>query len=74
MTAAQVIRSEWTKIRSVASTVWTLGLAAVVTIALGALISLLFKNQWSDLSEQDRLSFDPDHDGFVVPLTVAGRR
>jgi ABC-2 type transport system permease protein len=65
MTAAQVIRSEWTKIRSVASTVWTLGLAAVVTIALGALISLLFKNQWSDLSEQDRLSFDPTYTSFA---------
>ncbi|WP_329270826.1 ABC transporter permease subunit [Streptomyces sp. NBC_01451] len=65
MTAVQVIRSEWTKIRSVASTVWTLGLAAVVTIALGALISLLFKNQWSDLSEKDRLSFDPTYTSFA---------
>ncbi|WP_105970752.1 ABC transporter permease [Streptomyces geranii] len=65
MTAAQVIRSEWTKIRSVASTVWTLGLAAVVTIALGALISLLLKNQWSDLSEKDRLSFDPTYTSFA---------
>jgi ABC-2 type transport system permease protein len=65
MTAAQVIRSEWTKIRSVASTVWTLGLAAVVTIALGAVISLLFKNQWGDLSEKDRLSFDPTYTSFA---------
>ena len=65
MTAAQVIRSEWTKIRSVASTVWTLGLAAVVTIALGALISLLFKNQWGDFSEKDRLSFDPTYTSFA---------
>ncbi|MGW1720135.1 MULTISPECIES: ABC transporter permease [Streptomyces] len=65
MAATQVLRSEWTKIRSVASTVWTLGLAAVVTIALGALISLLFKNQWSDLSEKDRLSFDPTYTSFA---------
>lgn len=65
MAATQVIRSEWTKIRSVASTVWTLGLAAVVTIALGALISLLLKNQWSDLSENDRLSFDPTYTSFA---------
>jgi ABC-2 type transport system permease protein len=65
MAAAQVVRSEWTKIRSVASTVWTLGLAAVVTIALGALISLLFKNQWSDLSDKDRLSFDPTYTSFA---------
>ncbi|UIX30718.1 ABC transporter permease [Streptomyces sp. GQFP] len=65
MAATQVLRSEWTKIRSVASTVWTLGIAAVVTIALGALISLLFKNQWSDLSEKDRLSFDPTYTSFA---------
>ncbi|MFI1353560.1 ABC transporter permease [Streptomyces sp. NPDC020898] len=65
MAATQVIRSEWTKIRSVASTVWTLGLAAVVTIALGALISLLLKNQWSELSENDRLSFDPTYTSFA---------
>lgn len=65
MTAAQVIRSEWTKIRSVASTVWTLGLAAVVTVALGALISFLVKNQWSDLSDNDRLSFDPTYTSFA---------
>ena len=38
MAATQVIRSEWTKIRSVASTVWTLSLAVVVTIGLGILI------------------------------------
>ena len=31
----QVLRSEWTKIRSVQSTVWTLGVAVVVTIGLG---------------------------------------
>ena len=34
MAAVQVIRSEWTKIRSVASTVWTLSLAVVVTLAI----------------------------------------
>ncbi|MEW1832702.1 ABC transporter permease, partial [Streptomyces sp. NPDC088196] len=46
MAATQVIRSEWTKIRSVASTVWTLSLALVVTIGLGMLISALSKSQF----------------------------
>lgn len=50
MAAAQVLKSEWTKIRSVSSTVWTLSLAAVVTIALGILISLLSRNEWDKLS------------------------
>ncbi|MEV0559411.1 ABC transporter permease [Streptomyces sp. NPDC050597] len=65
MAATQVVRSEWTKIRSVASTVWTLSLAAVVTVALGVLISLLSKNEFDDLSTKDRLSFDPTFISFA---------
>ncbi|MGA5504348.1 ABC transporter permease [Streptomyces umbrinus] len=65
MAAIQVVRSEWTKIRSVASTVWTLSLAAVVTVALGVLISLLSKNEFDDLSTKDRLSFDPTFISFA---------
>ncbi|MDX2595232.1 MULTISPECIES: ABC transporter permease [Streptomyces] len=59
MAAAQVIRSEWTKIRSVASTVWTLSLAVVVTLALGMLISALSRSQFDNMPVTDRLSFDP---------------
>ena len=65
MAATQVVRSEWTKIRSVASTVWTLGLAAVVTVALGVLISLLSKNEFDDMSTKDQLSFDPTFISFA---------
>ncbi|MBT2675601.1 ABC transporter permease [Streptomyces sp. ISL-14] len=65
MAATQVIRSEWTKIRSVASTVWTLSLAVVVTIALGMLISGLSANEFDNMSERDRLSFDPTFVSFA---------
>ncbi|MFF3333777.1 ABC transporter permease [Streptomyces sp. NPDC002888] len=65
MAATQVIRSEWTKIRSVASTVWTLSLAVVVTIALGMLISALSKNEFDTMSDRDRLSFDPTFISFA---------
>ncbi|MFC9844836.1 ABC transporter permease [Streptomyces sp. NPDC060223] len=65
MAATQVLQSEWTKIRSVASTIWTLGLAAVVTVALGILISLLSKNDFDNLSENDKLSFDPTFISFA---------
>ncbi|KAA0935090.1 ABC transporter permease [Streptomyces apricus] len=65
MAVTQVLRSEWTKIRSVASTVWTLGLAAVVTVALGALISALSRNEFDDMSARDRLSFDPTYISFA---------
>ncbi|GAA2244765.1 ABC transporter [Streptomyces ruber] len=59
MTVVQVVRSEWTKIRSVASTVWTLSLAVVVTVALGMLISALTDREFGRLGPADRLSFDP---------------
>ncbi|MER5491198.1 ABC transporter permease [Streptomyces sp. LE64] len=59
MASAQVVRSEWTKIRSVASTVWTLSLAFVVTVALGVLISVLARNEFDRLSIEERLAFDP---------------
>ncbi|MEU9185881.1 ABC transporter permease [Streptomyces sp. NPDC048484] len=65
MAATQVLRSEWTKIRSVASTVWTLSLAAVVTVVLGVLISLLSKNEFDKMSTKDRISFDPTFISFA---------
>ncbi|MGW0708857.1 ABC transporter permease [Streptomyces sp. NPDC002643] len=65
MAAAQVVRSEWTKIRSVASTVWTLSLAVIVTIALGVLISLLAANEFDSMSREDQLSFDPTFISFA---------
>ncbi|MFE1441340.1 ABC transporter permease [Streptomyces sp. NPDC058739] len=65
MAATQVIRSEWTKIRSVASTVWTLSLSVVVTIALGMLISALSKSEFDNLDARERLDFDPTFISFA---------
>ncbi|GAA4790844.1 ABC transporter permease [Streptomyces ziwulingensis] len=63
--SVRAVRSEWTKIRSVASTVWTLSLAVVVTIALGMLIAALSKNEFDDMSDRDRLAFDPTFISFA---------
>ncbi|MGW7066639.1 ABC transporter permease [Streptomyces sp. NPDC054855] len=65
MAATQVLKSEWTKIRSVSSTVWTLGLALVVTVGLGLLISILAKNDYDSLNAQDRRVFDPTFTSFA---------
>ncbi|SEO22813.1 ABC transporter permease [Actinacidiphila rubida] len=59
-----VLQSEWTKIRSVRSTVWTLVLAFVVTVGLGAVICLVFNNQWSSMSDSDKATFDPTNTSF----------
>jgi ABC-type transport system involved in multi-copper enzyme maturation permease subunit len=65
MAAVRVLRSEWTKIRSVASTVWTLSVAVVVTVAVGVLISALSRNEFESLPIGDRLSFDPTFVSFA---------
>ncbi|MDG9716481.1 ABC transporter permease [Streptomyces sp. DH24] len=65
MAATQVLRSEWTKIRSVASTVWTLSVAVVVTVALGMLIAALSRSEFDDMSARDKLSFDPTFISFA---------
>ncbi|MET8558510.1 ABC transporter permease [Streptomyces sp. NPDC004959] len=65
MAVPQVLRSEWTKIRSVASTVWTLGLAFVVTFGLGVLISVVSNNDFSSMSREERLTFDPTYVSFA---------
>ncbi|MET9048042.1 ABC transporter permease subunit [Streptomyces sp. NPDC004362] len=65
MAMAHVIRSEWTKIRSVASTVWTLSAALVVTVALGMLISALTRREFDSMSPRDRLTLDPTFISFA---------
>ncbi|MGH4033752.1 ABC transporter permease [Actinomycetota bacterium Odt1-20B] len=65
MSSTRVLKSEWTKIRSVSSTVWTLGLSLVVTVALGLLISILAKNDYDSLDAQDKLTFDPTYTSFA---------
>ncbi|GAA2318155.1 ABC transporter permease subunit [Streptomyces kunmingensis] len=64
MAAAQVLRSEWTKIKSVNSTALTLSLAVIVSVGLGMLISALSKNEFKNLSTEDKLTFDPTFTAF----------
>ncbi|MFG3253066.1 ABC transporter permease subunit [Streptomyces sp. NPDC048172] len=62
---SRVLRSEWTKVRSVRSTVWTLAIAVVVTVGLGALICVLTNNEFDDMSTRDQLTFDPTYVSFA---------
>ncbi|WP_338700613.1 ABC transporter permease subunit [Streptomyces sp. Q6] len=64
MAAAQVLRSEWTKIKSVNSTALTLSLAVIVSVGLGMLISALSKNEFKNLSAENQLAFDPTFVSF----------
>ncbi|MEU9673043.1 ABC transporter permease subunit [Streptomyces parvus] len=54
-----VLTSEWTKIRSVSSTTWTLISAFAVTVGLGAAAGALLNATFDDLSGTERATFDP---------------
>ncbi|MFI1865866.1 ABC transporter permease subunit [Streptomyces jumonjinensis] len=54
-----VLRSEWTKIRTVSSTTWTLASAFLVTVAMSAALCALFRSTFGHLSTVERLTFDP---------------
>src|SRR3954469_22999020 len=58
VTLATVIVSEWTKLRTLRSTLWSL-LAAVVAMAgLGSLVAAVQMSRWSQLEPQERLRYD----------------
>ena len=52
------LRSEWTKIRSVRSTYWTLLVLLAVSIGIGAAITAGTAANWSHTSPSDRATFD----------------
>jgi ABC-2 type transport system permease protein len=56
--------SEWTKIKTVRSTVVTLLVAFVVTVGLGAVACLVTNAQWNTMSANDRLTFDATSTSF----------
>ncbi|MER7751316.1 ABC transporter permease subunit [Kitasatospora sp. NPDC097643] len=60
-----ILRSEWTKIRSVRSTIWTLALTFVVTVGLGALLSLLTNNNFTEFRRNEETPFDATGTAFA---------
>jgi ABC-2 type transport system permease protein len=54
-----VLRSEWTKLRSVRSTAWCLIITVLLTIAIGILTTSVEVARWHHLSIIDRIEFDP---------------
>jgi ABC-2 type transport system permease protein len=58
-TFADVLRSEWVKLRSVRSTFWALTVTIVLGIALGAVISAAAAHGYARSSVAARLNWDP---------------
>jgi hypothetical protein len=59
VTQARVVLSEFTKFRSLRSTVWTLLVAVALMIGIGALFSAVTANQYHTFGAADRASFNP---------------
>ncbi|MCY0933451.1 ABC transporter permease subunit [Streptomyces sp. H34-S4] len=60
-----VFQSEWTKIRSVASTVWTLAAAALVTVGISSLLCAFISSSFKDMPAQEQATFDPTLASFA---------
>lgn len=58
VTQARVVLSEWTKLRSVRSTRWSLFVAAVLTIGFPILASAVISSHWSHRSPAERAHFN----------------
>jgi ABC-2 type transport system permease protein len=66
VTQLRVLRSEWTKFRSLRSTMWTLLTALALMIGIGALFSAVNASQYHTFSPAQMASFDP------VSVSLAG--
>jgi ABC-2 type transport system permease protein len=53
-----LVRSEWTKIRTVRSTMWTIAVTIVLGIGIGALVTAVTRAHWSSMNSFSRLTFD----------------
>ncbi|MET9321553.1 ABC transporter permease subunit [Streptomyces sp. NPDC003038] len=54
-----ILKSEWTKIRTVASTSWTLAIALIATVGFGAAFCAAINSAIDDMSAIERATFDP---------------
>lgn len=59
VTQGRVAHSEWTKLRSVRSTRWTVLVAVLLIIGIGILACVIFESRWPNLSPEERHRFHP---------------
>jgi ABC-2 type transport system permease protein len=58
VTQARVVRSEWTKLRSVRSTYWTLFVTLLLLVGIGILVCVIFNARWPHLDPRERSNFN----------------
>ena len=63
---SRVLRSEWTKLRTVRSTIWSLVLLVVLTLGFTVLITGLTASQWSKADFSSRASIVADPTSMIL--------
>jgi hypothetical protein len=53
------IKSEWTKLRTVRSTVWTLFATVIAVVGIGALATAVTASHWATAGPEEHIGFDP---------------
>ncbi|MFG2091331.1 MULTISPECIES: ABC transporter permease subunit [unclassified Spirillospora] len=62
----RLLLAEWTKIRTVRSTLWTLILLVIVSLGFTTLLVGLTMAQWDDMTAADRASVSADPVSFIL--------
>ncbi|HEY8316015.1 MAG TPA: hypothetical protein VIG35_04045 [Gaiellaceae bacterium] len=70
VTQARVVRSEWTKFRSLRSTRYTLVAGVGATIVFAVIPALINAHRWSTMSLQDKLTFNPLETSLIGVATA----
>lgn len=70
VTQAHVVVSEWTKLRTLRSSVWSLLGAVIFMAGLGILVAALQVSHWSQLDPHDRATYDPVGTALIGALVA----
>jgi len=70
-TIADTFRAEWTKLRTLRSTWYTVAGAVLASVALAALVCVATVGQWDKMSTSQRADFDPTSTALIGVLFAA---
>jgi ABC-type transport system involved in multi-copper enzyme maturation permease subunit len=65
VTFAGVLRSEWTKFRSVRSTLWCVGITILLSILIPILVAIINRTHWAQMSPGEQANRHPLDIAFV---------
>ncbi len=69
-----LLRSEWTKFKTLRSTWWSLGVMLVVSLGISILLTSIFTGHYATLGPEDKASFNNDTVGlFLQPSAQLGQ-